>query len=52
LGKPRHLIEVVDRVEAAETLAVRKQPGRLGDGEVLRAELVEADRVEVDRCSA
>ena len=47
-GEAGDLVEVVDRVEAAEALAVGKQPGRLSDREVLLAQLLEGDGVEFD----
>ena len=46
-----HLVEVVNRPEAPEALAVGKQPRRLGHREVLRPQLFEGDRVEVDGSS-
>ena len=49
MRKAGDLIEVVDCLEAAEPLAVGEQPGRLGHREVLAAQLLEGDGVEVDR---
>ena len=46
------LVEVVDRLEAAEALAVGEQAGGLGDREVLLAQLLEGDGVEIDRVAA
>ncbi len=41
-------VEVVDRLEATDPLAVGEQTGRLGDREVVGPQLLEGDRVEVD----
>ena len=51
LGETGHLVELVDRAEAAEALSVGQQAGRLGHREVLLAQLLEGDRVQVDRAS-
>jgi pyruvate/2-oxoglutarate dehydrogenase complex dihydrolipoamide dehydrogenase (E3) component len=46
--EPRDLVEVIDRLEAAEALAVSQQPSCLRHREVLLAQLLKGDRVEVD----
>jgi hypothetical protein len=48
-GKAGDLVELVERLKAADALAVREQTGRLGNREALRPQLLEADRVELDR---
>jgi hypothetical protein len=44
----RDLVQLVDRLEAPDALAVGEQAGGLRHGEAVAAQLLEADAVEVD----
>jgi hypothetical protein len=52
LRETGYLVEIIDRLEAAKALTMCQQAGCLGDREVLSAQLLEGDGVEVDRGGA